>query len=94
MVLYVVMVVFVCVARCGWRICGCTVEPVLCGLCHERPFVLNDRFHRHGLLLTDVCTMCYERPLRDRFCWAEGVVYQDRFYIIRPIVMLVFAVVD
>ena len=30
------------------------------------------------------CTTCYERPpvLRDRFCWAEGVVAQDRFYCI------------
>ena len=30
----------------------------------------------------DFCTTCYERPpvLRDRFCWAEGVVAQDRFY--------------
>ena len=30
----------------------------------------------------DLCTTCYERPpvLRDRFCWAEGVVAQDRFY--------------
>ena len=36
-----------------------TVEPVLCGLCHERPLVLNDRFHRHGLFLIDVCTTCY-----------------------------------
>ena len=28
------------------------------------------------------CTTCYERPpvLRDRFCWAEGVVAQYRFY--------------
>ena len=59
-----------------------SVEPVLCGLCHERPLVLNDRFHRHGLFLIDICTTCYERPsvLRDRFCWAEGVVAQDRFY--------------
>ena len=32
----------------------------------------------------DLCTTCYERPpvLRDRFCWAEGVVAQDRFYCI------------
>ena len=30
----------------------------------------------------DFCTTCYERPpvLSDRFCWAEGVVAQDRFY--------------
>ena len=30
----------------------------------------------------DFFTTCYERPpvLRDRFCWAEGVVAQDRFY--------------
>ena len=30
----------------------------------------------------DFCTTCYERPpvLRDRFCRAEGVVAQDRFY--------------
>ena len=30
----------------------------------------------------DFGTTCYERPpvLRDRFCWAEGVVTQDRFY--------------
>ena len=30
----------------------------------------------------DFCTTCYERPpvLRDRFCWAEGVVAQNRFY--------------
>ena len=39
-----------------------TVEPVLYGLCHERPLVLNDRFHRHGLFLIDVCTTCYKRP--------------------------------
>ena len=32
----------------------------------------------------DFCTTCYERPpvLRDRYCWAEGVVVQDRFYCI------------
>ena len=42
---------------------GCTVEPVLCGLCHERPLILNDRFHKNGLFLIDVCTTCYERPL-------------------------------
>ena len=32
----------------------------------------------------DFCTTCYERPpvLSDRFCWAEGVVAQDRFYCI------------
>ena len=24
-----------------------TVEPVLCGLYHDRPLVLKDRFHRH-----------------------------------------------
>ena len=30
----------------------------------------------------DFCTNCYERPpvLSDHFCWAEGVVAQDRFY--------------
>ena len=30
----------------------------------------------------DFCMTCYERPpvLRDRFCWAEGVVAQDKFY--------------
>ena len=30
----------------------------------------------------DFCMICYERPpvLRDRFCWAEEVVAQDRFY--------------
>ena len=50
-----------------------TVDLVLGGLCHERPLVLNDRFHRHGLFLIDVCTTCYERPpdLRDCFWWAE-----------------------
>ena len=28
----------------------------------------------------DFCTTCYERPpvLRDRFCWAEGVVAQAK----------------
>ena len=33
----------------------------------------------------DFSTTCYERPpvLSDRFCWAEGVVAQDRFYCIR-----------
>ena len=32
----------------------------------------------------DFCMTCYERPpvLRDRFCGAEGVVAQDRFYCI------------
>ena len=32
----------------------------------------------------DFCTTCNERPpvLRDRFCWAERVVAQDRFYCI------------
>ena len=32
----------------------------------------------------DFCTTCYERPpvLSDRFCWAEWVVAQDRFYCI------------
>ena len=39
-----------------------TVEPVLCSLCHGRSLVLNDRFHRRGLFLIDVCTTCYERP--------------------------------
>ena len=30
------------------------------------------------------CPTCYERPpvLSDHFCWAEGVVAQDRFYCI------------
>ena len=30
----------------------------------------------------DFCPTCYERPpvLSDRFCWAEVVVAQDRFY--------------
>ena len=30
----------------------------------------------------DLCPTCYERPpvLSDRFCLAEGVVAQDRFY--------------
>ena len=37
-----------------------TVEPVLCGLCNERPLVLNGRFLRHGLFLIEV--------IRDRFC--------------------------
>ena len=57
----------------------CTVEPVLCD--HN---VLNNRFDKHGLFLIDVCTTCYERPpvLRDRICWAEGVVAQYRFYYI------------
>ena len=61
-----------------------TVEPVLCDLCHERPLVLKDGFHRHELFLIDICTTCYERPpaVRNRFCWAEGVVSQDRFYCI------------
>ena len=51
-----------------------TVEPVLGGLRHERPLVLNDRFHRHGLFLIDVCTTCYERPpvLRDAFAAQKG----------------------
>ena len=33
-------------------------------------------------VVLDFCTTCYERPpvLSDRFCWAEGVVAQDRFY--------------
>ena len=36
----------------------------------------------------DFCTTCYERPpvLSDRFCWAEGVVAQDRFYCISNII--------
>ena len=41
------------------------------------PSVKNYKTTEH-----DFCTICYERPpvLRDRFCWAEGVVAQDRFY--------------
>ena len=52
--------------------------------CRERPLVLKDSFHRHRLFLIEICTTCYERPpvLTDRFCWAEGVVAQDRFYCI------------
>ena len=52
-------------------------------ICHERPFVLKDRFHRHELFLIDVArTTCYVRPpdLRDRFCWAEEVVSQYRLF--------------
>ena len=38
----------------------------------------------HTTVENDFCITCYERPpvLRDRFCWAEGVVAQDRFYCI------------
>ena len=31
----------------GFCIKRSTVEHVLCGICHERPLILNDRFHRH-----------------------------------------------
>ena len=60
-----------------------TVEPLLCNLCHERPLVLNDRFHRHRLFLIYVCTTCYERPpvLRDRICWAEGKLTFAQLYV-------------
>ena len=36
----------------------------------------------HTSVEHDFFTTSYERPpvLRDRFCWAEGVVAQDRFY--------------
>ena len=39
---------------------------------------------RYTTVQHDCCTTCYERPpvLRDRFCWAEGVVAQVRFYCI------------
>ena len=58
-----------------------TVESVLCGLCRERPLILNDRFHRHTLWVDYDLYTCYEGPpvLRDNFCWAEEVVSQDRF---------------
>ena len=43
-----------------------SVQLILCDLCHERPLVRP--------------VMRDHLSWRDDFCWAEGVVSQDRFY--------------
>ena len=64
----------------GKRLHLSTVEPVLCSLCHEWTLFLNDRFISMYTWVEYDFRTCYERPSvwRDRFCWAEEVVSQDR----------------
>ena len=57
-----------------------TVEPASCGVCHQWPLVLNDRFHRHVCII--IIPVMRDHLSWDRFCWAEEVVSQQWFYCI------------